>query len=69
MGACLVHVIDDNGEKPIAYALRTLTKSEMAYAQIERQGLTLVFGVCQFHLQYLHIWSINHIGDRSSSSL
>ena len=54
MGSCLVHVIDDNGEKPIAcYASRTLTKSEMAYAQIESQGLALVFGVCQFH-QYLY---------------
>ena len=40
-GACLVHVMDDNSEKPVAYASRTLTKSEMAYAQIERDGLAL----------------------------
>ena len=45
LGACLVHVMDDNSEKPVAYASRTLTKSEMAYAQIERAGLALVFGV------------------------
>ena len=35
VGACLVHVMDDNSQKPIAYASHTLTKAEMAYAQIE----------------------------------
>ena len=53
LGACLVHVMDDNSEKPVAYASRTLTKSETAYAQIEREGLALVFGVRHFH-QYLY---------------
>ena len=53
LGACLLHVMDDNSEKPVAYASRTLTKSEMAYAQIEREGLALVFGVRRFH-QYLY---------------
>ena len=53
LGACLVHVMDDNSEKPVAYASRTLTKSETAYAQIEREGLALVFGVRRFH-QYLY---------------
>ena len=53
LGACLVHVMNDNSEKPVAYASRTLTKSEMAYAQIEREGLALVFGVRRFH-QYLY---------------
>jgi len=45
LGACLVHVMDDNSQKPIAYASHTLTKAEMAYAQIEREGLTLVSAV------------------------
>ena len=53
LGACLLHVMDDNSEKPVAYALCMLTKSEMAYAQIEREGLALVFGVRRFH-QYLY---------------
>ena len=53
LGACLVHVIDDSSEKPVAYALRTLTKSETAYAQIEHEGLALVFGTRCFH-QYLY---------------
>ena len=46
LGAYLVHVMEDNIEKPVAYASRTLNNSEMAYAQIEHEGLALVFGVC-----------------------
>lgn len=53
LGACLVHVMDDNSEKSVAYALCSLTKSEIVYAQIEREGLALVFGVRRFH-QYLY---------------
>ena len=53
IGTCLVHVMDDNSQKPIAYASRTLMTVEMAYAQIEWEGLALVFGVCCFH-QYLY---------------
>ena len=53
LGACLVHIMDDGSQKPIAYASRTLSKPERAYAQIEREGLALVFGVRRFH-QYLY---------------
>ena len=53
LGACLVHIMDDKSEKPVAYASRTLTKSEIGYAQIECEGLALVFGVRRFH-QYLY---------------
>ena len=37
----------------VTYASRTLSKPERAYAQIECEGLALVFGVRRFH-QYLH---------------
>ena len=53
LGVCLVHIMDDGSQKPIAYASRTLSKPERAYAQIEREGLALVFGVRRFH-QYLY---------------
>ena len=53
LGACLVHIMDDGSEKPVAYASRTLTKPEKAYAQIEREGLGIIFGVRRFH-QFLY---------------
>ena len=42
LDGCLEH---NNSEKPAACVSHTLTKSETAYAQMEDEGLTLVFGV------------------------
>ena len=53
LGAVLSHVMDDGQERPIAYASRTLSQTEKNYAQIEREALSIVFGVKQFH-QFLY---------------
>ena len=43
------HTLPDGTELPIAFPFRTLSVSEVNYAQIEKEGLSLVFGVKRFH--------------------
>lgn len=51
VGAVITHNL--NGvDRPIAYASRTLSKSEEKYSQIEKEALAIVFGVSKFY-QYL----------------
>ena len=52
MGAVLSHVI--NGEEvPIAFCSRTFSSSEMKYPQIEKEAVSIIFGVKKFH-KYLY---------------
>ena len=45
IGAVITHVLPDDSERPIAFASRTLSSSEKNYSQLEREALSLVFGV------------------------
>ena len=53
VGAVLSHILKDGSERPIAYASRSLSVAEKNYAQLEKEALSLVFGVKKFH-QFLY---------------
>ena len=49
IGAVLAHKMSDRSEKPIGSASRTLNKAERDYSQLEKEGLSCVFGVKHFY--------------------
>lgn len=52
ISAVLSHMVNNTDERPIAYASRTLTKAECNYSQIDKEALSIVFGVLKFR-EYL----------------
>jgi len=56
LGVVLSHIMPDGQERPIVYALRTLTAAERGYSQPEKEGLVVVLAVTKFH---------NYLYDRS----
>ena len=52
ISAVLAHIDDRGVERPISFASRRLSPSEVKYSQIEREGLAVILGVTRHH-QYL----------------
>ena len=53
VGSVISHTMEDGSLRPIAYACWTLALSEKKYSQLEKEGLTIVFGLKHFH-RYLY---------------
>ena len=49
VGAVLSHISDSGQEMPVAFASRKLNACERRYSQLDKEGLSVVFGVCKFH--------------------
>ena len=52
VGAVLAHQAADGSSRPICYASRTLSPAEKKYSQLDKEALSIIFGVTKFK-QYL----------------
>ena len=53
VGAVLSHLMDNQSDKPTAYASRSLSTVERKYSQLDKEALAILFGVSKFH-HYLY---------------
>ena len=53
LGVVLFHYMPDGTQRPIAFAAKSLSDTERNYSQVEREALSIVFGVKKFH-QYIY---------------
>jgi hypothetical protein len=49
----LSHILPDGSERPISYASKSLSTSEKNYSQLDKEALSIIFGVKRFH-SYLY---------------
>ena len=49
VGVMLTHMMEDGSERPVAMASRSLNQAERNYSQLEKEALSIIFGVKKFH--------------------
>ena len=49
IGAAILHVFEDGSERSVAFTSHTLSPTEQNYPQIEKEALSLIYGIQQFH--------------------
>ena len=65
--AIITHVLPDGSERPVAFASHSLTSSKRNYAQVEKEALSLIFGMKHFH-DYLYGQKFTIITDHKNSN-
>ena len=53
LGAVLSHVMENDEERPIAFASRTLSAAEKNYAQVQKEALSIIWSIKKFY-SYLY---------------
>ncbi|PFX23520.1 Uncharacterized protein K02A2.6 [Stylophora pistillata] len=65
IGCVLSHVTPDGSERPIAFASRTLNDTEKVYPQLQKEALSIVWGVKKFQSEefenFLKMNGIQHL--------
>ena len=56
IGTVLSHVMPNGSERPVAFASRSLTKTGRKHAQIDKEALSIVWGVKRFHVYLYRRW-------------